>query len=120
MYNSNDIPLRIKALAKEKGIKIKQVLEKAQIGDNAMAHMKTSMPKADNLAKIADELDCSVDYLLGRTENPDAHIKSSETNNQVIELLLQLTPEQQEMISLQIKGLLAAKKSSPPEGSEQG
>lgn len=32
--------------------------------------MKTSMPKADNLAKIADYLDCSVDYLLGRTDIP--------------------------------------------------
>jgi len=24
-----------------------------------------------SLAKIADELDCSVDYLLGRTDNPE-------------------------------------------------
>lgn len=27
-----------------------------------------STPKSENLAKIADYLDCSVDYLLGRTE----------------------------------------------------
>ena len=32
--------------------------------------MKTSMPKADTLAKIADQLGCSVDYLLGRTDDP--------------------------------------------------
>ncbi|MCM1061723.1 MAG: hypothetical protein NC452_15755, partial [Eubacterium sp.] len=31
-----------------------------------------------SLAKIADELDCSVDYLLGRTDNPQAH-KASPT-----------------------------------------
>ena len=32
-----------------------------------MAHLKSgSTPKADNLAKIADVLGCSVDYLLGR------------------------------------------------------
>lgn len=78
------------------------------------------IPNGETLEKIADRLDCSIDYLLGRTENPTSHIKSSEANNQLIGLLLQLTPEQQEMISLQIKGLLAAKKSSPPEGSEQG
>lgn len=30
-----------------------------------------SMPKSDNLAKIADFLNCSVDYLLGRTDNPN-------------------------------------------------
>ncbi len=30
-----------------------------------------SMPKADYLAKIADYLDCSIDYLMGHTDNPD-------------------------------------------------
>ena len=28
------------------------------------------LPTTQNLVKIADRLDCSVDYLLGRTENP--------------------------------------------------
>lgn len=37
--------------------------------------MKTSMPKADNLAKIADCLNVSVDYLLGRTDDPVLHKK---------------------------------------------
>lgn len=31
------------------------------------------LPTAQNLVKIADYLDCSVDYLLGRTDNPDSH-----------------------------------------------
>ena len=52
MYNSSNIAERIKATA-------------------TMSNMKTSMPKADNIAKIADYLDCSVDYLLGRTDNPE-------------------------------------------------
>lgn len=30
----------------------------------------TSEISSKNLAKIADYLDCSVDYLLGRTDNP--------------------------------------------------
>lgn len=47
------------------------------IGKNTMANLKTSMPKADTLAKIADYLDCSVDYLLGRTDNPQ-FVKSSK------------------------------------------
>ncbi len=32
-----------------------------------------SIPKGDILSKIADYLDCSVDYLLGRTDNPNSH-----------------------------------------------
>ena len=31
------------------------------------------IPNGDTLAKIADYLDCSVDYLLGRTDNPNSH-----------------------------------------------
>ena len=41
------------------------------VSSYTMANLKTSMPKADTLAKIADYLNCSVDYLLGRTDNPE-------------------------------------------------
>lgn len=30
-------------------------------------------PNLQNIIKIADYLDCSVDYLVGRTDNPDSH-----------------------------------------------
>lgn len=68
MYNSNNIAAAIKRVAKSKNIVIKTMLNEIGLGYNMMSNMKTSMPKADNLAKIADYLDCSVDYLLGRTE----------------------------------------------------
>ena len=73
MYVSVDISKRIKSKAKEQGVSVKKLLEDVGLGFNTMTNMKTSMPKADNLAKIADYLDCSVDYLLGRTDNPNAH-----------------------------------------------
>lgn len=71
MYNSSQVAERIKATAKSKGVSVKEVLSNAGLGFNTMANMKTSMPKSDNLARIADYLDCSVDYLLGRTDNPE-------------------------------------------------
>ena len=71
MYISNNVAERIKTIAKFKGISVKKILEDADLGFNTMSNMKTSMPKADNLAKIADCLDCSVDYLLGRTDKPE-------------------------------------------------
>lgn len=71
MYISNDIAEKIKLSAKSKGVSVKKLLEDVGLGFNTMSNMKTSMPKADNLAKIADYLDCSVDYLLGRTDNPN-------------------------------------------------
>ena len=73
MYQSADVATRIKSFAKSKGITVKKLLEDVGMGFNAMSNMRTSMPKADNLAKIADYLDCSVDYLLGRTDNPEVN-----------------------------------------------
>ena len=73
MYDSNAVADRIREIAKSKKISMKQVLADAGLGYNTMTTYRTSMPKADNLAKIADCLDCSVDYLLGRTDDPLAH-----------------------------------------------
>ena len=71
MYNSNHVAVRIKILAKKRDVSIKKLLEDVGLGFNTMSNMKTSMPKSDNLARIADYLDCSVDYLLGRTDKPE-------------------------------------------------
>ena len=71
MYNSNKVAENIKIQAKKKNVSIKLLLEECGIGRNAMSHMTNgSMPKGDTLGKIADYLECSVDYLLGRTDDP--------------------------------------------------
>ncbi len=33
----------------------------------------TTIPNGETLIKIADYLDCSIDYLLGRTDNPEVN-----------------------------------------------
>lgn len=71
MYDSNAVAGKIKFYADQKNISVRQVLINAELGLNTMSAYKTSMPKADNLAKIADVLGCSVDYLLGRTQFPE-------------------------------------------------
>lgn len=73
MYNSSNVAERIKSTAKIQNKSVKEVLESVGLGFNTMSNMKNSMPKADNLARIADYLDCSVDYLLGRTNNPEVN-----------------------------------------------
>lgn len=73
MYVPNHIVERIKKVAQEKKIAVKTVLNDVGLNYNTMSNLKASFPRADNLAKIADYLDCSVDYLLGRTDNPQAH-----------------------------------------------
>ena len=72
MYNSSDIASRINYLLKVQNKFQKIMLENCGLNKNAISTMtaRKSIPKADNLAKIADYLNCSVDYLLGRTNTP--------------------------------------------------
>lgn len=72
MCQTIEIAKRIKLLAKERKVKISELLGACGLNKNTLSTMTSrgSMPKADTLAKIADRLDCSVDYLLGRTDNP--------------------------------------------------
>ena len=73
MYISTEIAERIKNMSKIRNVSVRKLLADVGLGFNTMSNMKTSMPKADNLARIADKLDCSVDYLLGRTDNPEVN-----------------------------------------------
>ena len=71
MYESTTLAERIKYYAKSKKITLKTLFENCGLGRNTMAHLTSGKSIAhDSLAKIADYLDCSVDYLLGRTNNP--------------------------------------------------
>lgn len=71
LYNSPDMATRIKVRAKQLKRPLKEVLVSCGLGSNTLSHMLHGRSIAsDSLARIADELDCSVDYLLGRTDNP--------------------------------------------------
>ncbi len=69
MYVSSEIASRIRLLARQQNIVLGEMFKEIGLNANTMTNFRTSMPKADNLAKIADYLDCSVDFLLGRTES---------------------------------------------------
>ena len=74
MYTSHNLAIKIKETAKIKNIVIKQMLIDCELGSNTMSALYHCKSIAfDSLAKIADYLDCSVDYLLGRTDNPEVN-----------------------------------------------
>ena len=74
MYTSHNLAIKIKETAKIKNIVIKQMLIDCELGSNTMSALYHGKSIAfDSLAKIADYLDCSIDYLLGRTDNPNSH-----------------------------------------------
>lgn len=65
-------------------------------------------PKDDVLVKIADYFDCSIDYLLGRTDDPSAKIYSGKLHNEIVEIEIDknypydLTPEDVENMLKQL------------------
>lgn len=74
MYITQHIAERIKTTAKNKKVKISDLLSGCQLNINAISEFsKGKEISCISLAKIADYLDCSVDYLLGRTDDPNSH-----------------------------------------------
>lgn len=73
--NNVQLANTIKALCKSKKTTVKSLLENCNINRNFMYDLekKAQAPSADKLEAIADYLDCSVDYLLGRTDNPEVN-----------------------------------------------
>lgn len=80
MYNSQDIASRIKSTAKKQGKPLGDILTASGLSKNTVAKINKGTDVLTlNFAKIADELDCSIDYLLGRADLPDA-IHPTDTN----------------------------------------
>lgn len=74
MYIAQTTKDRIKKLCKENKISMENMLFNCSLGVNAIRQINDTKGMASfSLAKIADYLDCSVDYLLGRTDNPNSH-----------------------------------------------
>ena len=72
MYTSQLLSERIKMQAKTKGVKLKDMLIELDLNINTISQITDKKGlSCFPLARIADYLDCSVDYLLGRTDNPE-------------------------------------------------
>ncbi|MCJ7856013.1 XRE family transcriptional regulator [Lachnospiraceae bacterium NSJ-143] len=74
LYRSKDLVYRIKYRARQQKILIKDMLKECELSINTINQITDKKGVSSfSLAKIADCLDCSVDYLLGRTDNPDVN-----------------------------------------------
>ena len=72
MYTSQLLSERIKMQAKTKGVKLKVMLIELDLNINTISQITDKKGlSCFPLARIADYLDCSVDYLLGRTDNSE-------------------------------------------------
>lgn len=73
LYDSIALAERIKNQAKDRNIQLKEMFDVLALSRNTLSSLRTGrMMAADSLARIADYLDCSMDYLMGRTGDPAA------------------------------------------------
>ena len=84
MNSSQEIANLIRILVKKnREFSVSKMLNEIGLGKNVMSHLDNgSMIKADSLGKIADYLNVSVDYLLGRTNEPQ--MNKTITNNHIV------------------------------------
>lgn len=133
MYNSQEIANRIKEKAKEQGKSMRKVLMDCGLGANTITKISNGGDILTlNFARIADCLDCSVDYLLGRTDTPKIQQKEESVSeiaseqSRLLSMLEILPAEQQEdifdFVFLKYKKYLGQKtdiySSSPANSSE--
>lgn len=82
MYTAQTTKDKIKSLCKSKKINMEDMLSACNLGVNAIRQINDTKGMASfSLAKVADYLDCSVDYLLGRTDVPEVNHSSKQLNN---------------------------------------
>lgn len=79
--------LRVKELAESHGSNIAKLQEELDLGNAAIYKWQDNdvTPNSDTLRKIGDFYSVSVDYLLGRVDNPNFFAK--DTTYQVAEVL---------------------------------
>lgn len=86
---------RIKKLAEEQKMSLVEIEEKSGLAKNAIYKLDHQTPRVDKIEKIANTLNTSVDYLLGRTDDRFALSKQEKIDigKQADALLAGLDPK---------------------------
>lgn len=94
MYITQNIANRIKLRLKEKHVSSKTMLSDLDMGINSISEFaKGKQMSCISLARIADYLDCSVDYLLGRTDTP-----LTENEQLLLDIIRELDDDKKQLL----------------------
>lgn len=77
---NNSLLDRIKFLAQKKGISLAEIERQSDLSQRSIYGWKTKYPNSKALAKVADILDTNLDYLMGRSTNPNPVDKEDDPN----------------------------------------
>lgn len=74
VYNSQTVAERIKSTCTDRKISVAKMLSECAIAKNTIGNLAAGSDLTlSNAFKIADYLDVSVDFLLGRTDKPEVN-----------------------------------------------
>lgn len=106
---------RVKELSKKRDKNLKEVAIELGFSENAFYKWKTQSPKAETLEKVAEYFDVSVDYLLGRTDDPHfnpSRIEDEDDYEQELIMMFrkgekEVAPEKRDLYRKQTKDLMS-------------
>lgn len=71
---------RVKEISKKRGLTLAQLNEKVGFKQNVIYSWKTKTPSVDKVKAVADVLNVSVDYLLGKTDDNSTSMKPKQVD----------------------------------------
>ena len=109
------LPERLKNLRKEAGLTQRQIAEKLQVGQNSYSNWEKGKrtPIQPTIEKLAEILNTSTDYLLGKTDIPDRDLEvdiNTAIDNSVAYDGTPITDNDREIIKDFLKEYFAKKK----------
>ena len=117
VYKCSDVAERIKFEFDKRGLKPSPTMREIGLGENSLRNFKTSMPSAGSLAMIADYLNVSVDYLLGRQQAVPA-VAPADDVSRLVAIYKKLSPEKQEFLMKQAEMYLDAEDNKKAANSD--
>ncbi|AYF99771.1 helix-turn-helix domain-containing protein [Lactococcus allomyrinae] len=89
---------RIKSLADGQGISLKDLAIRLGFSENNIYKWKTAKPKGEDLAKVADYFNVTVDYLLGRADAPKEMLQKPKVQILARKMDTELSDEEIDML----------------------
>lgn len=84
-FDNSILISRIASMCDVRGTSVNKMLIESEAGASTVDNLKKgSAPAVYKLVKIADYLDTSTDYLLGRTDKPDMTINVNQTGRNIV------------------------------------
>lgn len=86
---------KIKQLCQDRQITFAELERKTGISNGQIRRWSTVSPKSETLQKVADYFQVSIDYLLGRTENPE--LETTNIDNEYEDLVVMFRKNEMEI-----------------------